>query len=91
MKKLLAIALIVAFAALCFAGCAGKPTVTPVEPTVEPSAEPAGDPDQEAADAVAALIDAIRAARPAALKGQLFKKISLSSTMGVPVKIDIKD
>lgn len=39
----------------------------------------------------AALIDAIRAARPAALKGQLFKKISLSSTMGVPVKIDIKD
>lgn len=39
----------------------------------------------------AALIDAIRAARPAALKGQLFKKVSLSSTMGVPVKIDIKD
>lgn len=39
----------------------------------------------------AALIDAIRAARPAALKGQLFRKISLSSTMGVPVKIDIKD
>ena len=38
-----------------------------------------------------ALIDAIRAARPAALKGQLFKKISLSSTMGVRVKIDIKD
>ncbi len=38
-----------------------------------------------------ALIDAIRAVRPAALKGQLFKKISLSSTMGVPVKIDIKD
>ena len=26
-----------------------------------------------------------------ALKGQLFRKISLSSTMGVPVKIDIKD
>ncbi len=38
-----------------------------------------------------ALVDAIRAVRPAALKGQLFKKISLSSTMGVPVKIDIKD
>jgi large subunit ribosomal protein L1 len=38
-----------------------------------------------------ALIDAIRAVRPAALKGQLFRKISLSSTMGVPVKIDIKD
>jgi len=38
-----------------------------------------------------ALIDAIRAVRPAAIKGQLFRKISLSSTMGVPVKIDIKD
>jgi hypothetical protein len=57
MKKLLAIALIVALVALCLAGCAAKPTVTPVEPTAEP--EPAGNPDQEAADAVAALIDAI--------------------------------
>jgi cobalamin biosynthesis Co2+ chelatase CbiK len=58
MKKLLAIALIVALVALCLAGCAAKPTVTPTaEPTAEP--EPAGNADQEAADAVAALIDAI--------------------------------
>ncbi|MBO6011196.1 MAG: sirohydrochlorin cobaltochelatase, partial [Oscillospiraceae bacterium] len=58
MKKLLAIALIVALVALCLAGCASKPTVTPTaEPTAEP--EPAGNADQEAADAVAALIDAI--------------------------------
>ena len=58
MKKLLAIALIVALVALCLAGCAAKPTVTPTaEPTVEP--EPAGNNDQEAADAVAALIDGI--------------------------------
>lgn len=40
---------------------------------------------------VNALLDAIRAVRPAALKGQLFKKISVSSTMGVPVRLDIRD
>ena len=39
----------------------------------------------------AALLDAIRAVRPAALKGQLFKKISVSSTMGVPVRLDVRD
>ncbi|MGN0844148.1 MAG: 50S ribosomal protein L1 [Kiritimatiellia bacterium] len=37
------------------------------------------------------LIDAVRSNRPAALKGQLFRKVSMSSTMGVPVKLDIKD
>ncbi len=37
------------------------------------------------------LLDAIRGNRPAALKGQLFRKVSVSSTMGVPVKLDIKD
>ena len=42
-------------------------------------------------DNVNALLDAIRAVRPAALKGQLFKKISVSSTMGVPVRLDIRD
>ncbi len=42
-------------------------------------------------DNVNALLDAIRAARPAALKGQLFKKISVSSTMGVPVRLDVRD
>lgn len=46
---------------------------------------------QKLVENVNALVDAIRAVRPAALKGQLFRKISLSSTMGVPVKIDIKD
>ncbi len=42
-------------------------------------------------DNINALIDAIRSARPAAVKGQLFKKVSVSSTMGVPVHVDIHD
>ena len=37
------------------------------------------------------LINAIRAERPAAAKGQYFKKIVISSTMGVPVKVAIKN
>ena len=48
------------------------------------------DADKLAAN-IEALVDAIRAARPAALKGQLFKKISVSSTMGVPVRLDVRD
>lgn len=40
---------------------------------------------------IEALVEAVRAARPAAVKGQLFKKISVSSTMGVPVRLDIRD
>ena len=48
------------------------------------------DADKLAAN-IEALVDAIRAARPAAVKGQLFKKISVSSTMGVPVRLDIRD
>ncbi|MBR1609807.1 MAG: 50S ribosomal protein L1 [Kiritimatiellae bacterium] len=46
---------------------------------------------QQLVDNINALIDAIRSARPAAVKGQLFKKISVSSTMGVPVRVDIHD
>ncbi len=38
-----------------------------------------------------AIIGAIRAERPAAVKGQFFRKVCVSSTMGVPVKIDIRD
>ena len=48
------------------------------------------DADKLAAN-IEALVEAIRAARPAAVKGQLFKKISVSSTMGVPVRLDIRD
>ena len=48
------------------------------------------DADKLAAN-IEALVDAIRAVRPAAVKGQLFKKISVSSTMGVPVRLDIRD
>ena len=48
------------------------------------------DADKLAAN-IEALVDAIRATRPAAVKGQLFKKISVSSTMGVPVRLDIRD
>lgn len=40
---------------------------------------------------IGALLDAVRAVRPAAVKGQLFKKISVSSTMGVPVRLDVRD
>jgi len=36
----------------------------------------------------AALIDALQKARPAGAKGQYLKKVSLSSTMGVGVRID---
>lgn len=36
----------------------------------------------------AALIDALQKARPAASKGQYLRKISLSSTMGIGVRID---
>ena len=48
------------------------------------------DADKLAAN-IEALVEAIRAARPVAVKGQLFKKISVSSTMGVPVRLDIRD
>ncbi|MFZ3222623.1 MAG: 50S ribosomal protein L1, partial [Rugosibacter sp.] len=36
----------------------------------------------------AALIDALQKARPNGAKGQYLKKVSLSSTMGVGVRID---
>ncbi len=42
-------------------------------------------------DNINAMIEAIRAVRPAAVKGQLFRKVSVSSTMGVPVHVDIHD
>ena len=48
------------------------------------------DADKLAAN-IEALVEAVRTARPAAVKGQLFKKISVSSTMGVPVRLDIRD
>lgn len=38
-----------------------------------------------------AIISAIRAERPASTKGQFFRRVTVTSTMGVPVKIDIKD
>lgn len=38
-----------------------------------------------------AIISAIRAERPASAKGQFFRRVTVSSTMGVPVKVDIKD
>lgn len=41
-------------------------------------------------DNINALLDAVRANKPAAVKGQFFRKVSVSSTMGVPVKLDIK-
>ena len=46
---------------------------------------------EQLADNANALLEAVRGARPAALKGQLFKKVSVSSTMGVPVRLDIHD
>ena len=38
---------------------------------------------------LAALIDALNKARPAATKGIFLKKLSVSSTMGVGVKVDV--
>ncbi len=43
---------------------------------------------EENADAI---ISAIRAERPASVKGQFFRRVTVTSTMGVPVKVDIKD
>ncbi len=37
------------------------------------------------------IISAIRAERPSAAKGQYIRKMSISSTMGAPVKVAIKD
>lgn len=37
------------------------------------------------------ILNAIRSERPTSAKGQFFRKVSVSSTMGVPVKVDIKD
>ena len=37
------------------------------------------------------IISAIRAERPSSTKGQYIKKVSVSSTMGVPVKVAIKE
>lgn len=37
------------------------------------------------------ILNAIRAERPSSAKGQYIRKMSLSSTMGVPVKVDIKE
>ncbi|MBQ1631980.1 MAG: sirohydrochlorin cobaltochelatase, partial [Clostridia bacterium] len=67
MKKTIALLLAIAMFAMVAAACAGTPN-TPAEPTAEPAAEPTAEPeapvdtaaaDQEAADKVAALIDAI--------------------------------
>ena len=38
-----------------------------------------------------AIISAVRAERPASAKGQFFRRVTVTSTMGVPVKVDIKD
>ena len=48
------------------------------------------DADKLAAN-IEALVDAIRAARPAAVKGLLFTMISVSSTMGVTGRLDMRD
>jgi large subunit ribosomal protein L1 len=40
------------------------------------------------ADNLAALVDALNKAKPAATKGIFLKKLSVSSTMGVGVKVD---
>lgn len=37
------------------------------------------------------ILNAIRAERPASTKGQFIRKMSISSTMGVPVKVAIKE
>src|SRR6185436_10751771 len=39
-------------------------------------------------DNLAALVDALNKAKPAATKGIFLKKVSVSSTMGVGVKVD---
>ena len=39
-------------------------------------------------DNLAALVEALNRARPAATKGNFLKKLSVSSTMGVGVKVD---
>ena len=40
-------------------------------------------------DNLAALVDALNKAKPAATKGIFLKKLSVSSTMGVGVKVDV--
>jgi len=40
---------------------------------------------------VHAVLDALRAERPAGAKGTFFRSCTLSSTMGVGVRVDIKE
>jgi large subunit ribosomal protein L1 len=37
---------------------------------------------------LAALVDVLAKAKPAAAKGQYFKRVSVSSTMGIGVKVE---
>ena len=47
--------------------------------------------DAKLLDNVNAVIGAIRAARPAATKGIFIKRCTLSSTMGVGLRVDVRD
>ncbi len=44
---------------------------------------------QQLSENLAALIDAINRARPTAVKGQYFKSLSVSATMGPGIRVDV--
>jgi large subunit ribosomal protein L1 len=44
---------------------------------------------EQLADNLAALVDAINRARPSATKGQFFKSLTVASTMGPGIRVDV--
>ena len=60
-----------------------------VEITAGPSPEPVTDAQLK--DNFNALVDAIVKAKPAGAKGKYVKKVSLTSTMGPGLKIDVAE
>jgi large subunit ribosomal protein L1 len=47
--------------------------------------------DQAISENIRSFIDAVSKAKPAGVKGSYIKKISISSTMGPGIKIDLSD
>ena len=46
-------------------------------------------PEDELADNLAALVDAVNRARPSAAKGQYFRSLTVASTMGPGIRVDV--
>ena len=56
--------------------------------STSPSARRSFEHDQ-LVDNLAALIDAINRAKPSAVKGQYFKSLTVASTMGPGIRVDV--